>query len=95
MNLTFRGMALKQYERPAKGNYPASVNVTFLDVETGAQFEVNAPVAVEQKNLLTQIDWTLSGFEFRTIKYNDKQTNEPKSFEQKSCKGIAGAVIKA
>jgi hypothetical protein len=95
MNLTFRGMALQQYERPAKGNYPASVNVTFLDISTGGQFEVNSPVAVDPKNLLVQVDWEISGFQFRTINFKDKQTGEPRSFEQKSCKGITGQLVKA
>lgn len=92
MQLSFTGLAISQESRPANGNYPASVNVTFVEAGTGNTLVVSSPVAIDPTQLLTPIDWTLSGFSTRPINYRDKNTQEAKVFVKNSCAGITGVL---
>lgn len=94
MQVTFRGMALKQQERPVRGKYPASVDITMIDMETTEQMTINSPVAVEAKHLLVPVDWTLAGFSVQTVNWKDKDTGEQRSFTKLTAKGITGSLVK-
>jgi hypothetical protein len=95
MELNFKGLAIKQNGRPAKGNYPASTNITFLDQETGTQFEVNSPVAIEPKYMLVAANWRLLGFGERLISWRATNEREAGSFVQKYCSAVTGELVKA
>lgn len=88
--LRFSGIPTKQYERPAKGNYPPVFVVTFVDRDGGEVFDVQSPVAIATGDLMQAADFVLSGFRVRLISYQDKKTGDPRSFLQMTCKSISG-----
>lgn len=93
MQLTFLGQALAQEHKPAKGTYPASVDISFTESGTGKQFVLNSPVAIDPALLETKINWIISGFAIAQIPYVDKSGNQ-KHFLKLSCTSVTGQVVK-
>lgn len=90
MEATFLGLAISQNERPAKGRYPATWNIKFVEAGTGNEFEVTSSVMLDPAHLLKQMAWTLSGFYAGRQRYFDTQAGQEKSFFRVSCDGIRG-----
>jgi hypothetical protein len=89
MDLHFSGIATTQKEKPAKGNYPASVDVTFLDVSSGAVLTVNSPIAVNPADLFKTINYVLLDYRAQIVDF--ERGGVPAHFLKHSCKAITGS----
>jgi hypothetical protein len=95
MEAKFIGLALSQQERPAKGQYPATWVIKFVEAGTGNEFEVTSSVKLDPAHLLKAMDWTLLGFFAGRQRYFDKDSGQEKSFFQVKCENITGVVQKS
>lgn len=95
MEAKFSGLALSQVERPAKGRYPATWTIKFVEAGTGNEFEVTSQVKLDPAYLLKPMDWTLHGFFSGRQRYFDTATSTEKSFFQTKCDNITGVVQKS
>lgn len=60
MKMSFKGMVIAQKQYTSKAGNTGN-SITFLDVDSGKQFQINSPMVVEANAIYKVINWVLDG----------------------------------
>lgn len=60
MQMTFKGMAIAQKQYTSKAGNQGN-SITFLDIDSGKQFQVTSPLAIDASQVYKVVSWVLDG----------------------------------